>query len=178
MSSPIIFSYRLDSLGKASEESNLKKNSEGLLWTHLDANHENIKNSIKKFSDLDPIIVDALIAAETRPRMLQSHEGLLLILRGVNLNEDSRPEDMVSIRLWIDNQQIISLRKFKLKAVQDIESKLKLGNGPRDSGSFICMLISMLFERMQPVISELDEMTDEIEENLLESPDKIYAIRL
>ena len=107
MSSPIIFSYRLDSLGKASEESNLKKNSEGLLWTHLDANHENIKDSIKKFSDLDPIIVDALIAAETRPRMLQSHEGLLLILRGVNLNEDSRPEDMVSIRLWIDNQQMM-----------------------------------------------------------------------
>ena len=104
--------------------------------------------------------------------MLQSHEGLLLILRGVNLNEDSRPEDMVSIRLWIDSQQIISLRKFKLKAVHDIESKLKLGNGPRDSGSFICMLISRLFERMQPVISELDEMTDEIEENLLESPDK------
>jgi zinc transporter len=172
LSSPVVFSYRLDGLGKASEESNLKKNSEGLLWTHLDANHVNIKDSIKKFSDLDPIIVDALIAAETRPRMLQSHGGLLLILRGVNLNEDSRPEDMVSIRLWIDSQQIISLRKFKLKAVQDIESKLKLGNGPRDSGSFICMLISRLFERMQPVISELDEMTDEIEENLLESPDK------
>ena len=81
MSSPIVFSYRLDGLGKASKESSLKKNSEGLLWTHLDANHENIKDSIKKFSDLDPIIVDALIAAETRPRMLQSHGGLLLILR-------------------------------------------------------------------------------------------------
>ena len=47
-------------------------------------------------------------------------EGVLLILRGVILNENASPEDMVSIRLWIDPHRIISLQRRKLKAVGDL----------------------------------------------------------
>ena len=145
---------------------------DALAWVHLDASHPDSKNWLEKeIAYLDPFIIEALLAEETRPRMTQIDDGVLLILRGVNLNENADPEDMVSIRLWVDKHRIISVRRRKLKAVWDIEEKLKAGKGPKDSGQFISMLASRLFERMEPVLTALDETTDDIEEKVLESAD-------
>jgi len=47
-----------------------------------------------KPSQPDKIIGEALLAEETRPRIVPSAEGLLLILRGVNCNPGAEPEDM------------------------------------------------------------------------------------
>ena len=51
---------------------------------------------------LDPLIVEALLTEETRHRTAALGGGLLITLRGVNLNPHSDPEDMISIRVWID----------------------------------------------------------------------------
>jgi len=148
------------------------KSTDNLAWVHMDANHRDTKEWLDKEAQyLDPCIVEALLADETRPRMVQVGDGVLLILRGVNLNKDSDPEDMVSIRLWVDQYRIISLRRRKLKAIWDIDEKIKTGKTPKDAGHFVCMLISRLFERMEPVLSELDELTDDVEEQVLENAD-------
>lgn len=143
-----------------------------LAWLHMDANHPETRNWLEKEAQyLDPFIVEALLADGTRPRMTQVDEGVLLILRGVNLNKDADPEDMVSIRLWVDQYRIISIYRRKLKAVSDIDEKIKSGNVPNNSGHFVCMLVSRLFERMEPVLSDLDELTDNVEEQILENAD-------
>lgn len=148
------------------------KSTDNLAWVHMDANHRDTKDWLDKEAQyLDPFIIEALLADETRPRMVQVGDGVLLILRGVNLNKDSDPEDMVSIRLWVDQYRIISLRRRKLKAIWDIDEKIKTGKTPKDAGHFVCMLISRLFERMEPVLSELDELTDDVEEQVLENAD-------
>lgn len=146
--------------------------SEKLAWVHMDANHPDTRPWLEReIAYLDPFIIEALLADETRPRMAQIGEGVLLILRGVNLNENADPEDMVSIRLWVDAHRIISVRRRRLKAVRDIEEKLIAGKGPKDAGEFIAMLAAHLFARMEPVLSELDDTTDDIEEKVLESAD-------
>jgi len=146
--------------------------SEELTWVHLDANNPQARQWLEaETSYLDPLIIDALLAEETRPRILDMGEGALMILRGVNLNENAQPEDMVSIRLWVDPHRIISVRIRKLKAVTDIEQKLADGKGPKNAGDFITMLSSRLFERMEPIFSELDERLDDIEEQVIEQPD-------
>lgn len=71
------------------------------------------------------------MAEETRPRITEIKDGMLVILRGVNLNENAEPEDMISIRMWIDEQRIITMRKRPLKAVNDIEKTLKDSTGPK-----------------------------------------------
>ncbi|MDE0292107.1 MAG: zinc transporter ZntB [Candidatus Dadabacteria bacterium] len=140
-----------------------------LAWVHLDGDRPETRTWLEKeIAYLDPFVVQALLADETRPRMTQIDDGVLLILRGVNLNEDATPEDMVSIRLWIDKSRIISVRKRKSKAVWDIEERLKSGKGPKDAGQFVCMLTARLFERMEPTLTALDETTDDIEENVLD----------
>lgn len=148
------------------------KSTDRLSWLHMDANHPDTKSWLEQEATyLDPFIVDALLEDETRPRMTQINNGVLLILRGVNLNQDARPEDMVSIRLWVDQYRIISVRRRKLKAVWDIDERIKAGKGPRDAGHFICMLVARLFDRMEPVLSDLDELTDNVEEKILENAD-------
>lgn len=145
--------------------------SDRLAWVHLDVNHPDTRGWLEKeLTYLDPFIVEALLAEETRPRVTQIDDGALIILRGVNLNENADPEDMVSIRLWADSKRIVSLRRRKLKAVLDLEEKIKKGRGPKDAGDFVCALVSNLFQRMSPVLVELDERTDEIEERVMEAP--------
>lgn len=148
----------------------IKDNALG--WVHLDANDPESRAWLKKeITYLDHIIIDALLAEETRPRILEFEEGALLILRGVNLNENAQAEDMISIRLWIDASRIISIQRRPLKAIKDIQERLMAGKGPKNAGDFICALTSRLFERMEPVFSELDERLDDIEERVMEEPD-------
>src|SRR3990167_8753751 len=83
-------------------------------------------------------------------------QGLLLFLRGVNLNPGQEPEDMVSIRIWIDQQRIITTRRRKLLPVQDICSLLETGNGPKTTTEFVLMLNDSLLHRIVEVMDDLD----------------------
>ena len=146
--------------------------SDTLAWVHLNGNLPETRAWLEKEVDyLDNIILDALLAEETRPRVMEFDNGALLILRGVNLNKDSQPEDMISIRLWIDGSRIITVGRRPLKAVKDLQELLANGKGPKNSGDFLTMLSSRLFERMEPVFTDLDESLDNIEEKVMEEPD-------
>lgn len=176
MSDHILMAYEFDGKGGGEKLTGQaisdQIKSKSLAWVHMDANHPDTRTWLDKEVDyLDPLIIEELLAEETRPRMTQVKDGVLLVLRGVNLNENSDPEDMVSVRLWIDKSRIISVRKRKLKAVSDIEERLLEGKGPKDSGDFVNMLVSRLFIRMEPVLSTLDDETDDIEEKVLENAD-------
>lgn len=183
MSDHILRAYRFDGVGGAStiEHSQISESiaDDELAWIHLDANQPETRDWIaREASYLDSIVIDALLADETRPRMSRIGDGALLILRGVNLNANSDPEDMVSIRLWIDAHRIISVRRRQLKAIGDIVEKLEKGRGPATPGQFVSMLAFQLFDRMQPVLTDLDESTDDIEERLLDSVDSNLRERI
>ncbi len=174
-SSGILHAYKIEAdgtgiplTGQAISDT-IKDNA--LAWVHLDAAVPETRTWLEQeLTYLDQIILDALLAEETRPRIVEYEEGALLILRGVNLNKDSKPEDMISIRLWIDAHRIISVRLRPLKAIIDIKERLEAGKGPKNAGDFIVALSSRLFERMEPVFSALDENLDIIEEQILEDP--------
>ncbi|MDJ0626232.1 MAG: zinc transporter ZntB [Candidatus Caenarcaniphilales bacterium] len=176
MNDHILLAYGLDGQGGgetiSDETLSQKLKDEKLVWVHLDADHLETKSWLEKeVTSLDPLLIEALLTDETRPRMTQVGEGLLLILRGVNLNANADPEDMVSIRLWVDKYRIISLIKRELKTIEDIEQRLLCNRGPKDAGEFISLLTFRLLERMEPVLSELDEVTDDLEEKILENAD-------
>ncbi|CAA6691800.1 MULTISPECIES: zinc transporter ZntB [unclassified Lentimonas] len=142
-----------------------------LTWVHLDVTAEGCRDWLEReVSYLDPILINALTADETRPRLLEMEKGVLLILRGINLNDNAEPEDMISIRLWIDGSRIISLRRRRLKAVLDIRERLSVGRGPNSSGEFVTMLTGRLFERMEQTFSDLDDRLDLLEEEVIDSP--------
>ncbi len=178
MSDAILFAYDFDGQGGAKPLANTDISAHlkarEIAWVHLDGNHPDTRGWLEReIAYLDPFITEALLAEETSPRVTEIDDGALLFLRGVNLNEDAAPEDMVSIRLWIDAHRIVSVRKRKLQAVRDIEGKLLEGKGPKDAGEFIAQLVAKMFNRFEPVLANLDETTDNIEEAVLETADAV-----
>lgn len=146
---------------------------DALAWVHLNAALPESRSWLEReITCLDHIIIDALLAEETRPRALEFGNGILLNLRGINLNENADPEDMVSIRLWVDQHRIISLCRRPSKAAQDIQTALSEGRGPKNAGDFICKLANRLLEHMEQTFSNLDDHLDEIEELVIENPNK------
>lgn len=142
-----------------------------LAWVHMDASHPQTREWLNhEIAYLDHIIIDALLAEETRPRVVEFDHGVLMILRGVNLNDNADPADMISIRLWVDEHRIISLQRRNLKATADIRDDLYNGKGPKNAGDFIAMLSTRLFERMEPTFVVLNETLDDIEEQVIENP--------
>ena len=96
-----------------------------------------------------------------------SGDGLLVILRGVNLNPGADPEDMVSIRLWIERTRVISFRRHHLMAVEDLKEALDRGTGPTNAGEFLVALCGALVARVGGVLEELHDALDGLEEEVL-----------
>lgn len=141
---------------------------QGFLWVHLDRAGEGARRWLERESGLPPLVRDALLTDDTRPRAAEFADGLIVILRGVNLNPGADPEDMVSIRLWIDGGRVISIRLRRLMAVEDIRESLDAGRGPKGPADFLVALTDRLVARMDPVIDELEDAADTIEERVVE----------
>ena len=151
-------------------------------WVHLLVEDAGTEKWLRNESGLDEITCDALLVENTRPRVTPLEDGLLIILRGVNLNPNADPEDMVGIRILIQKNLIISLRIRKLKTTEDIQNSLLRGNGPKNSSEFVLQMVDGLTKRMEPVIEDIDEQLGIIEENIFSStgdqtPDSLAPLR-
>ena len=69
--------------------------SDGALWAHFDYADDHVQEWLSQASGIDPITSAALLATDPRPRIVINGDGIMMILRGVNLNEGAQPEDMV-----------------------------------------------------------------------------------
>ncbi len=93
---------------------------------------------------------------------------MLIALRGVNLNPGADPEDMVSVRIWIDETRILTTRRRELLSINDIISQLETGEGPASSADFVTLLADRLVWRMTDTIEGMEDKAAELEENMLE----------
>lgn len=142
------------------------KPAQGALWIHLDHVAEDARTWLRDASGLEEAVASILLTRETRPRSMDFTLGFLVLLRGINLNPGQAPEDMVSVRIWVEPNRIITLRHRKLMAVQDLCDRLESGRGPADATGLFAMLASMLADRMEPVLAGLEQEISQIEKGL------------
>ncbi|MCP5522941.1 MAG: zinc transporter ZntB [Verrucomicrobiales bacterium] len=143
------------------------KREDGLLWMHLDYSRQTARDWLLGPAGLPEVVAEALLAEETRPRTALLDRGLLLILRGVNLNPGADPEDMVSIRLWAEDGRIITTRRRRLLSVGDLATELIAGNGAQDAGDLIEGLADGLIRRMSDVVDDAEDKVADIEERVM-----------
>ncbi len=136
-------------------------------WLHLNMNNAETATWLRAQKDIPFAAASALLAGETRPRVTSFGNGLVVNLRGVNLNEGAEPEDMVSIRIWMDKKRIISTRRRRLAAAQDIRQEIV--NGAKISGpsALLSKLAARLITRMEPYVLQIEETVDDLEEDIL-----------
>lgn len=141
--------------------------NEAWRWLHFNINEHDARAWIREEAGLPKAATNAMLAGETRPRVSTYGEGLVVNLRGVNLNEGSEPEDMVSIRIWIDQSRMISARLRNLKATHDVRDSVKAGFIPANPGALLSKIAFRLAERIQPFIQELEDEVDGLEDAML-----------
>ena len=144
------------------------KPDDGILWLHIDFSKPDAAVLLDSELPvtLPDVAFDLLTDPETRPRALPVDDGLMVALRGVNMNPGENPADMVSIRAWVSPHAIITSRRRRLLAVQDIRGLLDKGDGPTTPGDFLGQLVTTLADRIGAYV-------DKIEDALLEEEDTI-----
>ncbi|UCH81475.1 MAG: zinc transporter ZntB [Nitrospiraceae bacterium] len=140
---------------------------QGVLWLHLDYKNKEVQKWLSEESGIDPVLCEALIAEDTRPRVISLQNSLLLILRGINFNPGADPEDMVALRMWYDEHRIITMRHRKVMAIDDVHKALESGKGPATPAEFLVMVANRLVDRMADVVADIDDTVDELEETIL-----------
>ncbi|MEX2455103.1 MAG: zinc transporter ZntB [Rhodospirillaceae bacterium] len=150
----------------------------GFLWVHLHGAADDTRVYLFDRSGMPAVAAEALIADESRPRVTAFGDSLIVNLRGVNMNPGADPEDMVSIRIWSDGARVISVRRRKLMALEDIREAIRQGRAPRSPSELIVMLADGLTVRMGGVIMELDEQVDDLEERVVASQNQELRLAL
>jgi zinc transporter len=145
------------------------RHEKGVLWTHLNYTNSQDQQWLRVSSKLDDLVVEALLAEETRPRTTAVGDGLLIALRGVNLIPGADPDDMVEIRIWIDKERIVTTRKRDLLSITDLVEKLYSGRGPTNSADFLVELVDRLVWRMSDTVEQFEDRVADLEERVLES---------
>ncbi len=149
----------------------------GFAWWHLHLGRPDADAWLET-SSLDRFVIEALTAPETRPRCTVHGEGVVLNLRGVNLNPGAEPEDMVSTRLWIEKSRIVGVWLRPLLAVLDLMGAIQRGQAPSSPGELIAKLALRLADRAEPTIAAFNEQVDELEEAILDEAVEISRRKL
>ena len=176
-SNGIVCAYVLNAKGGGHQISPPKrrKRPKGLLWVHLQRTGPEGRRWLYEESGLDPVVCDALFGNESlsaedwitegHPRSIAYKDGVLINLRGINLNPGADRNDMVAIRAWLNPDKVITVRQRHIVAFDDIRASIATGNGPKGPGDFLVMLAGRLVDRIADALVILQESVDKFQES-------------
>lgn len=153
--------------GKA-EEIGIKEALEkpgSLVWIHLTTNDERAEAWLGGEAELSPYIVDALTAAETRPRCDPVGKGAVINLRGMSSEEMSVSDQLASIRMYARDGRVISVTRKLLNALKPVRDRVETGE-ILDPGDLIAALAEEITEELDPVVADLGDVLDDCEERI------------
>ena len=153
-----VIAFLLDKSGSAKEikyqELDSVNTVNKILWVHFDYSSKEAREWITNKSGIDSVAIDALLTEETRPRTTILDNALLIALRGVNLNPNSKTEDMISLFF------IKSLTK-KIKALESFINYNISSNSTEKIAKFLLDNESILINLKQVKIAQILNITPE-----------------
>lgn len=170
------FSYHIGADGKAErcEIRHTPGQSQGFVWTHLSTNNDDAKKWLTEIAGLDDYLVEALTAAETRPRCDQLGDGALLNLRGGSEDRMTTSDPLASLRIWAVSEHVYSVTRRPLTAVSMVAKCVEEGR-IKDPGDLITEFATAITTDLDPDVAELGDVLDECETQL--DPDRVFELR-
>ena len=143
---------------------------DGILWVHLERDDPEAQTWVRQKSGIDPLVVLALLAEESRPRISDVGDALVIVLRGINVAEDAPDAELVPIHLWAEASRLVSLRDkdHQLSALRDIRLSLKRGRGPRSVADLVAQIAEKTVDHMELVLDKLEEDLANLETDCFE----------
>jgi zinc transporter len=141
---------------------------EGMFWLHLDWDTPLAHQLLVETFGVDPVVAEALVEEDTRPRSLAAGADEMVILRGVNLTPGAEPEDMISLRMLVNERRVITLTRRDLRSIAETKQDIDSGHGPVSMADFMATLIEQMVGRVAPVLAQLEDAIVEEEDDLVE----------
>ncbi|SDL92501.1 zinc transporter [Modicisalibacter muralis] len=167
--SAFVTAYRLDGLGggKILDGAELHRawnTDESPLWLHLDFRHDDVTDYLHSLAGLSEAVIEALLEADTRPRVARFGRGIVTTLRGINFNPGAAPEDLISLRVWMTPKRLITLRRRPLHAVNVVRERIDSGEGALSVPDLVAWLAETLVDQVGDVSHQLDERLAALED--------------
>ncbi len=135
-------------------------------WFHFECDAPQTQAWLEQVSGLNDIARNALLSAETRPRLLKRGNNLLITLRGVGSLTTTDTDALVSIRIWTDGATLISTRKFPLAATDEVVEELNQGQGPTSIAELLTQWAERIIVDMSDTVAELEDQISRTEDDL------------
>lgn len=142
--------------------------SEQPCWLHLNYTHRKSAEWLQSTTQIPDAVRDALAGDSMRPRVSRLGDGFMIVLRSVNHNSDARRDQLVVMRVFINDKLIVSTRRRKVSAVDEVLTDLQNGNGPIDCGSWLVDICDALTDHTSEFIEDLHDKIIELEDALLD----------
>lgn len=134
------------------------------LWLHLDWSVEGVTDWLVSVVGLDPTIAESLSTRGTRPSVFFYDTGYSANFRGVNLNDQNDPADMISVRMWISDRLVITLRNKHLRCFDDIRASISQSDGPKNPDDFALQVAERLTFRVETTLRGIEERLEDLED--------------
>jgi len=164
-----VFAWTLDGKGGVKPlDNNDIIDNEHPCWLHLNYTHPESAEWLATTPLLPNTIRDALAGESTRPRVSRLGDGTLITLRCINGSTDERPDQLVAMRLYMDERLIVSTRQRKVLALDDVVQDLNDGTGPTDVGGWLVDVCDALTDHASEFIEELHDKIIDLEDSLMD----------
>jgi zinc transporter len=151
---------------------------DGTLWLHLDYSDPVTMGWLSERSSIDPIAREGLVDGDPRPSATAFHDAVMVILRGINLNQGAEPEDMVSMRVWAQAERVITLRRRHVRVLSQLAAALGKGVGPKNASELLVALVEQVLAPVVRCVATLDDEIDACEERALAGDGKDLRAQL
>lgn len=138
----------------------------GYRWTHWQLDDPELAPWLERH--LPPLAVQALTQSETRPRCLRLGGGIVVTLRGINLNPGEESDDMVSVRGWFTPTFVVTVRVRRVFVLDDLRQEVEAGAAPNSPFAFFATLAARMVQRIEGVSLALEDKVDALEERLFD----------
>ena len=135
-------------------------------WLHLDLSDLALPGW--SASNLPPQARRTLLADKTRPRIDMDGDGLAITLRGINLNPGEENADMVSLRIWMTRTLIITVRRQRIFALEDLRDQVAQDDAPHSPAHMLARITESLVDRLEEVAFNREDLADDMEDDVYE----------
>jgi zinc transporter len=165
-----LFAFDIWSDGRASAVQDNAPTGPGTYrWFHFDLSDTSLRDW--SLAHLPELAANALVHSETRPRCDPLGDGVILNLRGANLNPGQPIDQMVSIRMWVTGQTVVTVRLRKVFALDDIRAACVQNAAPASADAFVSTLVGGLATRVRDVMLDAETQTEVLEDALEGDPE-------
>ena len=162
------FAVILDKKGGAKKVPLQKKLAEekNSLWIHLDdEGGERLEHC--KNQKISPAILEHLSNTETAPRCTRYKNGLMVTLRGLNVNKNA-DDDMVAVHIWLTKNRLITVADQPVAAVAEVLDLLRRKKGPKNIPACFTLLARQMIKKIKMSLADIAEQADDMEDRVIE----------